>query len=184
MSNDDGDLFASAGIDLPPTPPTPEEIAGKLSNTIFRPWYKQFYEGRYVQDKSHVAKVLRDFVLKVVVNGQEELSTVKLAMHNLGARQVTITPLALQYALGQAKAELIRLRNTGVVDSAHNASFEEFMVHGLPASAYEDRAEELAPMENNANELLHSMEQYNQSPTRNESSAKENHNSYYDDLPF
>lgn len=130
------DLFSSVGEDLPVSEPEPERVAGKLANSIFRPWYKQFYEGRYVQTTAHINKVLRDFVLAVVVNGDEDIENVRLAMHNIGATQRTVTPLVLQYSLAEAKREVARNKSAGVHDFTKSDNFSDFMTRGAADEDY------------------------------------------------
>lgn len=82
---------------------TPEMKAGKIANDMFRPWYKEFYEGRYVQNVGHITRVLKKFVLDVVVNGKESPDMVNAALRHLGLAQQVVTEASLQYALGLAK---------------------------------------------------------------------------------
>lgn len=80
-----------------------EEIAGKMANDLFRPWYKEFYEGRYTQSTGHITRELKKFILEVVVNGEETLETVRAAMRHIGLAQQVVTGASLQYALARAK---------------------------------------------------------------------------------
>lgn len=132
------DLFAFVGEPIPEPEPTPEAIAGQLANKIFRPWFKQFYEGRYTQSPSHINKVLRDTILELVVNGEEDLEIIRLAMFNIGATQKPVSPLVLQYSIGEAKKEMRRRGDQGAYQGmvSKQETYRDFAVHGLPQEAY------------------------------------------------
>lgn len=99
------------GLDITPTP---EETAGKIANRIFRPWYKQYYEGRYTQSTPFIARVLKQTVLKCVVEGEDTEEIIIRAMQMLGLKQQVVTEASLQYSLSIARREAESRRKASV----------------------------------------------------------------------
>lgn len=101
---------------------TPEEIAGKIANTIFRPWYKEYYEGRYTQSTAFIAKVLKQAVLSCVVNGDDNEELIARAMTLLGRKQQVVTDASMQYAISHTRQELKRRGDAGAWKVQDDAS--------------------------------------------------------------
>lgn len=109
---------------------TPESVAGKIANSIFRPWYKEYYEGRYTQSVGHITKSLKQFVLDLVVNGDETEETVRAALNHLGASQQVVTAPALQYALGLVKRRADARKHAGAFeDMVADEVFSDFLMN-------------------------------------------------------
>lgn len=117
---------------LEPPPDSPEVVAGQIAGEIFRPWFKEFYEGRYTQPIPHLMKVLKQTVLDVVINGDTPKEDVVQALNHIGHSQQVVTPLTLQYALGRV-ARFVKARDEA---GAHAGMVEpdeiqDFLMHGL-----------------------------------------------------
>jgi hypothetical protein len=122
---------------LPDEVETPEIRAGKIANSIFRPWFKEYYEGRYTQNIAHINKVLKQFVLDVVVNGQITESQVQDALAHVGKSQQVITPLTLQYALGRVKRVQEQRANAGMnAEMASELDFVQGQMHSSDTKDY------------------------------------------------
>lgn len=102
--------------------PTPDEVAGKIANTIFRPWYKEYYEGRYTQSTAFIAKVLKQAVLTCVVNGEDDQDVVVKAMSLLGRKQQVVTEASMQYALSHVRQEIKRRGSAGAWKTQDDAT--------------------------------------------------------------
>lgn len=103
-----------------------EAIAGKIANGIFRPWYKEYYEGRYTQPVGYITKTLKQAVLSVVVEGEEDEEVVRLAMNHLGQAQGVISPNSLQYAMGWARKYIQERKDAGAYASDNLVPRESF----------------------------------------------------------
>lgn len=129
-SDDLMDLLPIPGLEPPPDPP--EVVAGKIAGEIFRPWYKEYYEGRYTQSIPHIMKVLKKVVLDLMLNGTTSKEDIAQALAHVGKSQQVVTPLTLQYSLSRlAKIQQTRDEAGMNGDMVPQEDFHKFLMHGI-----------------------------------------------------
>lgn len=109
------------GIEVPEDPSVE---AGKVANAIFRPWYMEYYQGRYGQPIGSITAALKRFVLRTVIQGEHEVDDIKEAMKHLGIGQKVVTEMSLQYALDIVMKRRKAKANSGAFNEM--ADQEEF----------------------------------------------------------
>lgn len=139
-SEDQGALDLGLDFDIPEDPSVQ---AGKVSNAIFRPWYKEYYEGRYGQSVGSIVATLKRFILRTVIEGDFEQEDVKDAIDHLGKGQKPVTEMSLQYALELTQKRKASKRNHGAFDNV----FQDEDFQDIIQNTYDIQAEDYGTSE-------------------------------------